>query len=55
MKVSLVHERSTSNFEVYSAKDFGSLIVTVHVPKGLKREMSYDLDLPDELVEGKTS
>lgn len=54
MRVKLVFERNTRNSAVYSSKDFGSLIVTVYVPRGRDREEAYDVEVPDELVNGKS-
>lgn len=49
----MILERSTRNSAVYSSKEFGSLIVTAWVPKGRKRKTEYDIEVPDELVEGE--
>lgn len=53
MKVKLVYERKTRRSDVYSSKDFGSLIVTAYVPTGPKRDLEYEVEIPDELVNGK--
>jgi len=55
MRVKLVYERNTRNSNLYTAKDYGGVLVNVYVPKQPRPVSDFQIEIPDEVINGKPS